>query len=165
MPPLSMKRINLGTDAAASLLAALRAKLSSQGDVVSANGRELTQKVFGSPLTPIQVVERICTDVQKKGVAAVFHYTEQFDKVTINADTLRVTKSEMALAHAAASPAFLETVRRIRKNIFSFQSGLVQRDATLRAAGQYELKLRIGLCAGSACWSLEERPLIRRPCS
>jgi histidinol dehydrogenase len=84
----------------------------------------------------------VCEDVRGRGLDAVLHYTEQFDGVRLNADTLRVTPSEMALAHAAADPAFLETVRRVRQNVLSFQLGLVHRDAVLNVAGRHELRLR-----------------------
>ncbi len=77
-----------------------------------------------------------------RGRDALFHYTEQFDKVSLDADTLRVTLSEMALAHASADPAFLDAVRRIRQNILAFQTGIVHRSAVLTVAGKHELRLR-----------------------
>jgi histidinol dehydrogenase len=48
----------------------------------------------------------------------------------------------MALAHAAADPAFIETIRRVRQNVLAFQSGIVHRSATLSVAGKHDLKLR-----------------------
>jgi histidinol dehydrogenase len=142
MAPFTLRRIRLGSPDAAAQLARLRTQLSAQGNVVSARGRELTEKVFGEPLPPARVVERVCEDVRKKGRDALFHYTEQFDRVRLNPDTLRVTPSEMALAHAAASPAFLEAVRRVRQNILSFQLGILHGSATLNVAGKHELRLR-----------------------
>src|SRR5438552_230229 len=111
-----MRRIQLGSSDAAAQIANLRTQLSAQGNIVSARGRELTQKVFGEPLPPMRVVERICEEVRKKGRDALFHYTEQFDHVRINPDTLRISPSEMALAHAAANQGLLETIRRVRQN-------------------------------------------------
>jgi histidinol dehydrogenase len=142
MNSLTIRRIQLGSDDAADRLARLRAQLSAQGNVVSARGRELTEKVFGEALPPARVVERICEDVRRRGRDAVFHYTEQFDRVRLDADTLRVNRSEMAAAHAAAEPAFLETVRRVRQNILSFQLGLLHRTARLVVADRHELRLR-----------------------
>src|SRR5260370_6216060 len=113
MAVLTLRRIHCGSDDAGAQLAGLRAQLSAQGNVVSAKGRALTQKVFGEALPPARVVERVCEDVRKRGLEALLHYTEQFDGARLDADTLRVTPSEMALAHAAADPAFLETVRRV----------------------------------------------------
>jgi histidinol dehydrogenase len=142
MEPLSLRRIRCGTDGSAAALASLREQLSSAGNVVSARGKALTEKVFGEPLPPGRVVERICEDVRRRGAAALFHYTEQFDRARLDRDTLRVTTSEMALAHAAADPAFLETIRRVRQNVLAFQSGIVHRNAVLSVAGKHELRLR-----------------------
>src|SRR5262249_30936228 len=88
------------------------------------------------------VVERVCADVRERGLDAVLHYTEQFDRVSLTPDTLRVTTSEMALAHAAADPGLMETARRVRQNLMSFQSGLLHRDAVMTVAGRHELRLR-----------------------
>src|SRR5919201_765123 len=109
---LRLRRIRYGSDEAAAQLAGLRAQLSAQGNVVSARGRALTEKVFGEALPPARVVERVCADVRARGRAALFHYTEQFDGVRLDPDTLRVARSEMARAHAAADPALVGAVRR-----------------------------------------------------
>ncbi|HWG43719.1 MAG TPA: histidinol dehydrogenase [Gemmataceae bacterium] len=142
MTSLTVRRIQLGSAGAAEQLARLRVQLSAEGNVVSARGRELTERVFGEALPPARVVERICEDVRQRGREAVFHYTEQFDRVRLDADTLRISRTELAAAHAAAEPALLETVRRVRQNILSFQSGLLHRTARLAVAGRHELRLR-----------------------
>ncbi len=142
MTALTMRRILLGSVDAAEQFARLRSQLSAKGNVVSARGRELTERVFGEALPPERVVERICEDVRKRGREAVFHYTEQFDRVRLNSDTLRVDRADMAQAHAAADPLFLETVRRVRQNILSFQLGLLHRTARLAVADRHELRLR-----------------------
>lgn len=142
MTALTLRRIQLGRTGAAEQLARLRAQLSAQGNVVSARGRELTERVFGEALPPARVVERICEDVRKRGRDAVFYYTEQFDRVRLDAGTLRVDRAEMAEAHAAADAALLETVRRVRQNILSFQLGLLHQTARLALAGRHELRLR-----------------------
>jgi histidinol dehydrogenase len=142
MASLYLRRIDYGATNAAAQLTELRARLGASGNVVSARGRQLTLKVFGEPLTPARVAERVCEDVRTRGLDAVLHYTEQFDGVRLSADTLRVTASEMALAHAAADSSFIETVRRVRQNVMSFQFGLVQGDAVLNVFGRHELRLR-----------------------
>src|SRR5689334_13563977 len=113
MPSLKLRRIDCAAGDAAGRLAALRAQLGARVYVVSARGRALTEKVFGEALPPARVVERVCEDVRVRGADALFHYTEQFDRVRLDAKTLRVTRAEMAQAHAAADPEFLETVRRV----------------------------------------------------
>jgi histidinol dehydrogenase len=142
MPSLKLRRIDCAAGDAAGRLAALRAQLGAQGNVVSARGRALTEKVFGEALPPARVVERVCEDVRVRGADALFHYTEQFDRVRLDAKTLRVTRAEMAQAHAAADPEFLETVRRVRTNVVSFQAGLLHRDAVMTVAGLHQLRLR-----------------------
>jgi histidinol dehydrogenase len=152
MATVNLRRINCAAADAGEQIAALRARLSPQGDVVSARGRKLTEAVFGEALPPSRVVERICAEVRSRGLPALLHYTEQFDRVRLTAETLRVSAQELAEARAAADPAFLETVRRIRQNILSFQLGLLHRDAILHMVGSYELRhryrplRRVGIC-------------------
>jgi histidinol dehydrogenase len=141
MKTLSLRRIDRAAPTAAQQLAELRTQLGAQGNVVSARGRALTEKVFGEALTPARVVERICSDVQARGLAAVLHYTEQFDRAKLTAETIRVSRKELAQAHAAADPAFLETVRRVRQRILTFQVGILNSDAIMPAR-EYELRLR-----------------------
>ena len=152
MGKFTMRRISHTAADAADQLQQLCRQLSLQADVVSPRGRALTEQVFGQALTPAQVVERICTDVKQHGLPAVLRYTEQLDKVRLTAETLRVTAEEIAAAHKAAQPAFLETLRRVRNNILSFQMGLVHRDAILNLRDRHELRLRyrpmrrVGVC-------------------
>src|SRR5262245_50354679 len=140
MPPLKIRRIRTADANAARQLAELRAQLSAQGNVVSARGRELTLKVFGEALPPTRVVERVCADVRERGLEALLHYTEQFDRVRLTARTLRVSSDELTKAHADV--ALLETVRRVRLNVMAFQLGILHRDAILTITGLHELRLR-----------------------
>jgi histidinol dehydrogenase len=142
MSSLSIRRIRCGDPAAAGELRSLRVLLSGQGNVVSPRGQALTEKVFGAPLTPQQVVERVCNDVREKGRDALFHYTEQFDRTTLTPDTLRISEREIVEAHGKADPALLETVRRVRQNVLAFQLGVLHRTAILTVAGKHELRLR-----------------------
>jgi histidinol dehydrogenase len=152
MATLTLRRIRCAEAGAARQLADLCRQLSPQADVVSPRGRQLTQAVFGEPLPPARVVERVCADVRNRGLAALLHYTEQFDHVRLDGTSLRVGADELAAAHAAAEPAFLETVRRVRQNVLSFQLGLIHGDAVLSVAGSHELRLRyrplrrVGVC-------------------
>ncbi len=130
----------------------MRKQLSLQADVVSPRGKKLTEAVFGEAAIPARAVERICADVRERGLKAVLDYTEKFDQVRLEADTVRVSKQELAEAHRAADPGFLTTLRRIRHNILSFQFGLLHADATLTAGKSHELRLRyrpmqrVGIC-------------------
>jgi histidinol dehydrogenase len=113
----------------------LRAKLSPRGDVVSESSRQRTIDVFGSPLTPLQVVERICAEVRDEGTAAVLRYSSQLDKADLSADQLRVPAEELQAAHAGADPEFLETIRRIRPNVLEFQSAIPQGNVQVTRPG------------------------------
>lgn len=126
--PINIQRIDTRHPEATTAIAQLRAKLAPAGDVVSEAGRQKTIAVFGTAMSPTAVVERICSDVRHEGLSAVLKYTAQLDGVQLSATTLRVPTDEIANAHAAAAPEFLETVRRIRDNILRFQTAILHQD-------------------------------------
>jgi histidinol dehydrogenase len=149
---LNIRRIDCAAENAVELIEAIRRQLSPDGEVVPERGRALTQQVFGEALSPVRSVERICGDVRKRGFEAVQHYSRQFDRFELTSANLRVAEKELVAAHRSAEPRFLETVRRVRKNIWAFQNGILHRDAVLRHADGQELRLRyrpvkrIGVC-------------------
>lgn len=152
MDTLNMRRIDCTDATAVARLDALLRQLSLQADVISPRGRQLTEKVFGEALTPARVVERICGDVRSRGLEAVLHYTEKLDGVRLSTDALRVQPAELAEAHAAAHPDFLDTVRRVRQNVMAFQSGLLHSEAVMTVNKSHQLRLRyrpmrrVGVC-------------------
>src|SRR3954463_6814573 len=113
MTQLTMRRLHLAEPDAREQLSILRHQLGAQGNVVSARGRELTRKVFGEELPPIRVVERICAEVRSRGIEAVLHYTEQFDRAQLAPEAVRVSSAELTEAWGSADSAFLETIRRV----------------------------------------------------
>ena len=142
MASLKLRRIVCSAPESKKQLARLREQLTVQSDVVTPANRKITQAVFGEALPPSRVVERVCNDVKANGLKSVLHYTEAFDKIKLTAATIRVPEAELKAAHAAASPEFLETVRRIQHNILAFQVGILHTDAELRVSGSHELQLR-----------------------
>ena len=128
------------------------AKLAPSGNVVSEAGRRKTIEVFGEPLSPGEVVERICADVKADGLAAVLRYSKQLDGAELTAETLRVPAADIAAAHAKASPEFLATIRRIRENILRFQTAILHRDVEVAASHGTKLRQRylplerVGIC-------------------
>lgn len=107
--------------------------------------------VFGEPLSPQQVVERICGDVRQRGLDAVLEYSRKLDRAELTAETVRVSEAELAAAHAAAEASLLATIRRIRDNILEFQRAILHRDVEVRRQGvllrQRYLPLdRVGIC-------------------
>lgn len=149
--PLNIRRIDSRRDDIRAAMAALREKLSPRGDIVSHSGRQRTIEVFGEPLTPAQVVERICRDVAEKGLAAVLDYTARIDKAQLTAQTVRVPLAELERAHAQADAEFLQAVRRVRENIRVFQDAILQRDVRVDRPGGYLVQRyrpldRVGIC-------------------
>ena len=148
----SCERIDLHSAEGRQRLDALRAKLSSQGELVSPAGRQRTIDVFGEPLTPRQVVERICGDVNSKGLAALLDYTRRIDGATVSRESLFVDTATLAAAHAAAEPGFLAAVRRIKANVERFQKALLARDVEVPLPGGGSLRQRylpmnrVGVC-------------------
>ena len=151
MPTLSIARIDARREDLTSALAELRRKLSPQGNVVSEAGRKRTIEVFGAPLTPQQVVERIVADVRERGLPALLEYTNKLDKAELTPATIRVSQQEMSTAHAKADPAFLATIRQVRDNILEFQRAILHQDVEVQRPGvslrQRYLPLdRVGCC-------------------
>lgn len=147
--------INCHQDNATAALDALRQKLSPRGDIVSESGKQKTIELFGEPLSPQQVVERICNDVRTDGVNALLDYTAKLDGKELTLESMRVSDDEFQAAHAAAAPDYLATIRRIRDNIVEFQSALLSETVSLvRVTGDSRVELRqrylplqrVGIC-------------------
>jgi histidinol dehydrogenase len=148
---LAITRIDARRENLETALAELRRKLSPQGNVVSEAGRRRTIEVFGEPLSPQQVVERIVGDVRSQGLEALIDYTRKLDRAELTPTTIRVSADEMAAAHAQADPALLATVRQVRDNILEFQRAILHKDVEVRRPGvvlrQRYLPLeRVGCC-------------------
>ena len=149
---LNINRIDCTSEDAHEAIRDLRRQLSPRGDVVSPQGRARTIAAFGEPLTPQQVVERICSDVQSRGLEAVLDYTERVDGVRLDPGSVRVPAEELKAAFRKADPRYLRTIRRVRDNILAFQSGILHRDATMHRGPGCELRLRyrplrrVGVC-------------------
>jgi histidinol dehydrogenase len=150
--PLNISRIDTREPRAAEQIAALRAKLAPEGNVVSEAGRRKTVEVFGEPLSPVQVVERICREVKARGLPAVLDYTAKLDGKRLSAGELQVSPEELAAAHAAAAPEFLQTIQRIRERILKFQQAILHKDVWLDTehggylAQRYRPLRRVGVC-------------------
>lgn len=149
---LSIQRIDTRHDNVQDALAVLRDKLSPQGNIVSEAGRQRTIAVFGEPLTPQQVVERICSEVQCDGLPAVLKYNRLLDGAELTGESLCVSIEELEEAHASADPEFLATVRRIRDNIMEFQTAIlheetgIERPSGVKLTQRYTPMQRAGLC-------------------
>jgi histidinol dehydrogenase len=149
---LKIRRIDCSTADAHREIAALRAELSPQGNVVSPAGKARTIAAFGEPLTPRQVVERICGDVAARGLDAVLDYSRRIDGVTLETKQVRVSPDELGDAHRKADPAYLETIARVRRNILAYQEAIRHHDVMLAPRDGVKLGLlyrpirRVGVC-------------------
>lgn len=150
-----MKTINCNNDDATALFADLREKLSPRGDVVSEAGRQRTIDLFGEPLSPQQVVERICGDVRSDGLKALLDYSEKLDGKKLDLESMRVSPAEFDEAAANADPDYLAVVRRVRDNVTEFQKAILNDDVVVKrdlGDGKVELRQRylpmrrIGIC-------------------
>ena len=148
---LNILRIDSRKDDIGKQMDVLRRRLSPRGDVVSVAGRKRTIEIFGKPLTPIEVVERICAEIESKGLPALLDYCSRIDGANLTAETLRTPESELKAAHTQADGAFLETLRRIRANIRTFQEAILHKDVRIERPGgylaqRYRPMRRIGIC-------------------
>lgn len=149
---LNIPRIDARHASAVDMLAELRRKLSPQGDVVSPRGRALTQRVFGQPLPPTAVVERICHDVHDRGTEAVLHYGRQLDDADLSATDLRVPEAELVAASQRADAGLLAAVERIADRIRDFQAAILHRDVCHQPRPGVQLRQRyvplrrVGVC-------------------
>jgi histidinol dehydrogenase len=150
--PTLCARIDLAEPDGRARLDALRGTLGSQGDVVSPASLQRTIDVFGQPLSPRQVVARICEEVRARGRAALLDYTRRIDRADVTAETLVVGSEALVAAHAAADPDFLAAVRRIRDRVTRFQEAVLVRDVAVPLPGGGELRQRylplgrVGVC-------------------
>ena len=138
--------------AATSAVLGLQQKLSPKGDTISDHARDLTIKVFGAPLSPTEVVSRICQRVRTEGLAAVCELTRKLDRVEIDAATFRVSAEELEAAHRLAAPSFLAAIRRVRDHIIEFQTAIRHQTVEFRPrpgvhlSHRYTPLRRVGVC-------------------
>ncbi len=149
---LSIRRIDCASNDAIAAIAELRRELSPRGNVVSPEGRARTVAAFGEPLTPVQVVERICADVAARGLAAVLDYTRRLDGVALEPGTVRVSRAELESAHESADAGYLQTLENVRANILAYQRAILNRDVKVEPCPGIELGMRhvplrrVGVC-------------------
>jgi len=148
---LSIRRIDSRREDIRAAMNALRRRLSPEGNVVSEAGRRRTIEVFGEPLSPIEVVQRICRDVKSRGLPALLDYSARIDRAPLTAANLRVSAEELAEAHAQADAGFLVALRRIRQRIRGFQEAILHKDVRVEVPGgclaeRYRPLDRVGIC-------------------
>ncbi len=62
-------------------------------------------------------VKEIVEDVHTNKDAALFKYTEKFDKASVNKDNIKVTKEEIDEAYRLVDPSLVDIIRKAKANI------------------------------------------------
>ncbi len=75
-----------------------------------------------------EIVASIIADVQKRGNAAVFEYTQKFDGLSLTDESLFVTEEEIKEAYEAVDDAVKKAVATSRQNIHSFAKQSMRKD-------------------------------------
>ncbi|MDR2706118.1 MAG: histidinol dehydrogenase [Planctomycetaceae bacterium] len=148
---MQILRIDSRNDDVPAKMRLLRTKLSPRGEVVSAASRQRTLETFGEPLTPAQVVQRICKNVEEHGLPSLLDYCNKIDRVSLTAHELRVPAEELRSASQKADKNFLDAIRRIRNNIQEFQQAILHKNIRLERPGGYLVERyrplrRVGVC-------------------
>lgn len=65
-------------------------------------------------------VNEIISNVRENKDKALFEYTQEFDKCSINADTIKVTRAEIEEAYNSLEPEFIEVMKKSAENIRVF---------------------------------------------
>ena len=163
---MQILRINSQSQDAVQQIRQLRETLSPRGDVVSESDRQRTIDIFGEPLTPRQIVRKICGDIETQGLSALLGYSAKIDgwKGAADASGLRVPLEELESAARNADQALIASVRRVRQNIQEFQQAILHRSVRIERPGiqaqscwleqRYRPLRRIGICVpgGSAAY-------------
>jgi histidinol dehydrogenase len=146
-----LRLIDASQAGAAEEIRRLRDLLSPRGDIVSPAGRQRTLEVFGEPLSPQQVVDRIVEEVCTKGLPALLTYSRKLDGAELTKETLCVPTADIAAAHRWVDADYLNAIRTIRDNIIRYQTAILHKDVTV-SGGDEDLRViyrpvrRVGIC-------------------
>ena len=89
----------------------------SQGKRLLANAKKLrVQRDDDAQRT----VEKIVADVRKKGDAALFAYTKQFDKVALSSSTVRISNKVLVAQSRKAPKGFKIALNKAARNIWTY---------------------------------------------
>jgi len=148
---MQILRIDSRSHDAVQQIRQLLAKLSPDGNIVSESGRQRTIDIFGEPLSPRQVVEKICSDIETNGLPALLDYSAKIDGASLTAETIRVPLAELESAAKNADQELLVAVRRIRQNIWEFQEAILHKSVRIERPGgylaqRYRPLRRVGVC-------------------
>lgn len=67
-----------------------------------------------------QIVTEIINDIKVNGDSALFKYTKDFDGIDLRADTIEVTKEEIAEAYTKVDNELIEVIKKSADRIYAF---------------------------------------------
>jgi histidinol dehydrogenase len=146
-----MLRILPLADADAAI-AELRGRLGLFERQSSTRAAELTRKVFGEPLSPAQVVERIVADVRERGDDAVSEYTLKLDGAILTPDLFRVSPDAIAAAKTDAPPDFVDAITFAANNVRAYQRHVLASDPEPMTDAGRRLWRRTSPVGSAACY-------------
>lgn len=68
----------------------------------------------------IEIVRKIVKDVRVNQDKALFDYTEKFDRIKLNKDSVKVTKKEIKQAYSKVGNELLSSLRKAKENILAY---------------------------------------------
>jgi len=119
-----MQIVQSDTQQFEAALRRVRGRLDAQAETLSDAARELSMRVFGEALAPLQAVKRIISDVRRMGDAAISLYTEKFDRCQLSASEFRIGRPELDAAVQRLRPELLAAIRQAKENIYLFQHNM-----------------------------------------
>ena len=90
--------------------------------IVRAQDFDLKREVEYGSVEQNAAVRQIVADVKREGDAALLRYTEQFDRVRLDAGALRVTEAELKAAYDHVEPSFVTAISAAAANIRAFHA-------------------------------------------
>jgi histidinol dehydrogenase len=101
--------------------------------------RQISERGDTTPAGVIDTVQEILQAVRERGDAALFAYTERFDRLKLTAETLEVTAAEIAQALAVVDSDTLATLQLAADRIAAFHSK--QKETTWLADDEPDIRL------------------------
>ncbi len=82
--------------------------------------RRISERGETIPAGVVETVQEILADVRKRGDAALFEYTERFDRLKLDAASIEVSAAEIKQALAAVDSETLATLQLAADRIAAF---------------------------------------------
>ena len=101
--------------------------------------RTISERGETTPAGILQTVEEILADVRERGDAALFEYTERFDRLKLDATILEVSTAEIEQALAAVDRETLATLQLAADRIATFHRR--QKEATWLTDDEPDIRL------------------------